>query len=41
MPEIMKHAPTFFAVGAAHLCGDRGVLRLLEQAGYNIEGVKK
>lgn len=41
MPEIMKHAPTFFAVGAAHLCGDRGVLRLLEQAGYKIEGVKK
>jgi len=41
MPEIMKQAPTFFAVGAAHLGGERGVLRLLEQAGYKIEGVKK
>lgn len=40
MPDIMRQAPTFFAVGAAHLCGDRGVLRLLEQAGYKIEGVK-
>lgn len=40
MPDIMQQAPTFFAVGAAHLCGDRGVLRLLEQAGYKIEGVK-
>ncbi len=41
MPEIMKEAPTFFAVGAAHLCGDKGVLRLLEKEGYKIEGVKK
>lgn len=41
MPEIMKEAPTFFAVGAAHLCGEKGVLRLLESAGYKIEGVKK
>lgn len=40
MPNIMRQASTFFAVGAAHLCGDRGVLRLLEQAGYKIEGVK-
>ena len=40
MPDIMRQAPTFFAVGAAHLCGDKGVLRLLEQAGYKIEGVK-
>lgn len=41
MPDIMKQAPTFFAVGAAHLCGDKGVLHLLEEAGYKIEGVKK
>lgn len=40
MPDIMRQAPTFFAVGAAHLCGEKGVLRLLEQAGYKIEGVK-
>lgn len=41
MPDIMRQAPTFFAVGAAHLCGDRGVLQLLKNAGYKIEGVKK
>lgn len=41
MPEIMKEAPTFFAVGAAHLYGEKGVLRLLEEAGYKIEGVTK
>jgi uncharacterized protein YbaP (TraB family) len=40
MPEIMGEAPTFFAVGAAHLVGDKGVLRLLEEKGYKVEGVK-
>lgn len=40
MPDIMRQAPTFFAVGAAHLCGDRGVLRMLEKEGYKVEGVK-
>ncbi|MBQ3579742.1 MAG: TraB/GumN family protein [Bacteroidales bacterium] len=40
MPAIMKENPTFFAVGSAHLCGDRGVLALLKQAGYTIEAVK-
>lgn len=41
MPAIMNEKPTFFAVGAFHLCGDKGVLRLLEEAGYKIEGVRK
>ncbi len=41
MPAIMSEKPTFFAVGAFHLCGERGVLRLLEAKGYKIEGVKK
>ena len=40
MPDIMRQAPTFFAVGAAHLCGDKGVLRMLEEAGYKVEGMK-
>lgn len=40
MPAIMSAHPTFFAVGAAHLTGDRGVLQLLRQAGYTVEGVK-
>lgn len=41
MPGIMSQKPTFFAVGAFHLCGERGVLRMLEAQGYQIEGVKK
>lgn len=40
MPSIMQQHPTFFAVGAAHLTGDRGVLNLLRQAGYTVEGVR-
>lgn len=40
MPAIMAEKPTFFAVGAAHLCGERGVLALLKKAGYTVEGVK-
>ena len=41
MPDIMKEHSTFFAVGAFHLCGERGVLRMLEADGYKIEAVKK
>ncbi|MBO4752417.1 MAG: TraB/GumN family protein [Bacteroidales bacterium] len=40
MPAIMKEKPTFFAVGAMHLCGERGVLALLKEAGYTVEAVK-
>ena len=40
MPTIMASKPTFFAVGAAHLPGDKGVLQLLRNAGYTIEGVR-
>ncbi|MBR5689822.1 MAG: TraB/GumN family protein, partial [Prevotella sp.] len=40
MPTIMASKPTFFAVGAAHLPGDKGVLQLLRNAGYTVEGVK-
>ena len=41
MPEMMSEQPTLFVVGAAHLCGEQGVLKLLEEAGYTIEGVKE
>lgn len=41
MPGIMKEKATFFAVGAFHLCGERGVLKMLEAEGYKIEAVKK
>ena len=40
MPGIMTSKPTFFAVGAAHLPADKGVLQLLRNAGYTIEGVR-
>lgn len=40
MPNIMAAKPTFFAVGAAHLPGERGVLEGLRKLGYVVEGVK-
>ena len=39
MPAIMKQKATLFAVGALHLVGEKGVLNLLRQAGYTVEGV--
>lgn len=41
MPEMMAEQPTLFVVGAAHLCGEKGVLKLLEGAGYTVKGVKE
>ncbi len=41
MPTIMEQKPTLFAVGAAHLPGERGVLNLLRQKGYTVEGVRE
>jgi len=40
MPVIMAYRPTFFAVGVAHLTGDRGLIKQLRNAGYTVEGVK-
>lgn len=40
MPSIMEKQPTLFAVGAAHLPGDKGVLKGLEKAGYKVEPMK-
>lgn len=40
MPALMAKMPTLFAVGAAHLPGEKGVLNLLRQAGYKVEGIK-
>ena len=40
MPALMAKKPTLFAVGAAHLPGEKGVLNLLRQAGYKVEAVK-
>ena len=41
MPALMAKMPTLFAVGAAHLPGEKGVLNLLRQAGYKVESVTK
>ena len=41
MPAMMAEKPTLFAVGAGHLGGEQGVLKLLEGLGYTIEGVKE
>jgi uncharacterized protein YbaP (TraB family) len=38
--KIVKEKPTFFAVGAGHLGGAKGVLNLLQQKGYKIENVE-
>ena len=42
VPLIMKissETPTFFAVGAAHLAGDQGVINLLRKEGLKVEPV--
>lgn len=41
MPEIMKKRATFFAVGAGHLTGEKGMLELLKKAGYKVESVRQ
>lgn len=40
LPEIMKQSPTLFVVGAGHLPGTRGLLKLLQQQGYTVEAMK-
>lgn len=40
MPEIMTQKPTLFVVGAGHLPSDKGVLQLLRNEGYTVEGMK-
>ncbi|MBC5839096.1 TraB/GumN family protein [Flavobacterium muglaense] len=39
MPNIMKDKSTFFAVGAGHLLGEQGVIRLLRKKGYTVKPV--
>ncbi len=40
IPAIMQGASTFFAVGAGHLPGPKGVLHLLSELGYSITPVR-
>lgn len=37
MQKMMKDKTTFFAVGAGHLGGENGVVRLLRKAGYTLK----
>ena len=37
MEDMMKEKVTFFAVGAGHLGGQYGVIRLLKEAGYSLK----
>ncbi len=37
--KIMAEKPTLFAVGAAHLGGERGVISLLRQEGYKVRAI--
>ena len=41
MPEVMKKESVFFAVGAAHLGGEEGVINLLRKAGYKVKPILK
>jgi uncharacterized protein YbaP (TraB family) len=34
--DLAKEKSSFFAVGAGHLAGDQGVIRLLQEAGYTL-----
>ena len=40
MVKIMKDKPTFFGVGAGHLAGENGVIKLLRKKGYKVEALK-
>jgi uncharacterized protein YbaP (TraB family) len=39
MPGMMQKESVFFAVGAAHLAGDLGVINLLKKAGYAVKPI--
>lgn len=38
--KIVKETPTFFGVGALHLGGKEGIIKLLRKKGYKVEPVK-
>lgn len=40
MVKTMKDKPTFFGVGAGHLAGEEGVIKLLRKKGYKVEAVQ-
>jgi uncharacterized protein YbaP (TraB family) len=40
MAKLMRHNKMFFAVGAAHLVGEKGVVSLLRKQGYILTAIK-
>ncbi|WP_320814942.1 TraB/GumN family protein [Flavobacterium sp.] len=38
--KVSKEQPTFYGVGAGHLAGENGVIKLLRKKGYTVEAVK-
>lgn len=40
MPAIMQTAPTLFVIGAGHLPGEQGLVKLLQEKGYTVEPLK-
>lgn len=40
LPDIMKEAPSFIAVGALHLAGDKGIIEGLRKMGYTVTEVR-
>ena len=41
MKTMMNEMPTFFAVGAGHLAGKRGVIHLLRKEGYTLTPISQ
>tara|TARA_B100000780_G_C21067067_1_gene429165 strand:- start:130 stop:990 length:861 start_codon:yes stop_codon:yes gene_type:complete len=39
--DFVKNQPTFFGVGAGHLPGENGVIKLLRKAGFTVTAVKQ
>jgi uncharacterized protein YbaP (TraB family) len=39
IPELIKNKSIFFGVGAAHLAGEKGILKLLKNQGFTIEPI--
>jgi len=37
MERVSKEKPTFYGVGAGHLAGEKGVIKLLRKKGYTVE----
>ena len=37
LPSIMNEMPAFIVVGAAHLCGENGLINELKKEGFTVE----